>query len=455
MQVKHIDPSTNMLLAGTVMDIPFLLDPSGNGFVPLYTILFDNGTTASIPLRDMASIIPLPPVDVANFDSHDSFLLPFLRLNSKITFEHEGQYHKGLLWQRYGVYRSVYKSHVNKRPEDWSMPLWNLPTKWKDLCVEGVLLPSHVAHLFIHSPVSPLPLAFDLVASFVSALNLHCECPPTLLKALADTHPDHEVWLQSYKKEKGGLQSLSTYRKITLGEYCALHKKGTPQAIPTMCILMLKRNKNLLPQHAKSWIVVLGNHKDRRWTKLEKFSLVLCGDSLCFLVSIAVQKRSFFCQGNCKNGFCQGILPSEEVTIVRPSSSDPDTDPQEYWLLLCTLYGLRQSPHCWYDKINAILFFYWSYSFTGRSMPLFRLHSRSLQFIWYQIECSSLPGSLRWRLCLFLRGSSSQISLLPASRSTVQSWLLRYCQLVPGHPLLVVYYSFVGNSPPQSVWLCF
>jgi hypothetical protein len=97
MQVKHIDPSTNMLLAGTVMDIPFLLDPSGNGFVPLYTILFDNGTTASIPLRDMASIIPLPPVDVANFDSHDSFLLPFLRLNSKITFEHEGQYHKGLL----------------------------------------------------------------------------------------------------------------------------------------------------------------------------------------------------------------------------------------------------------------------------------------------------------------------------------------------------------------------
>ncbi len=85
------------------------------------------------------------------------------------------------------------------------MPLPNLPTKWVDLRVEGVLLPGHVAHSFIRSPVSPLFLKFDPVASFVSALNLHRECPPMLLKALADTHPDREVWLQSYKEEKEGL----------------------------------------------------------------------------------------------------------------------------------------------------------------------------------------------------------------------------------------------------------
>ncbi len=79
------------------MDIPFLLDPSDNGSVPFYTILFDNGMTASILLSDMASIIPLPPVDVADSDSHNSLLPPFLRLNSKITFEHKGHYHKGFL----------------------------------------------------------------------------------------------------------------------------------------------------------------------------------------------------------------------------------------------------------------------------------------------------------------------------------------------------------------------
>jgi hypothetical protein len=231
----------------------------------------------------------------------------------------------------------------------------NLPTKWVDLCVKGILLPGHVTHSFIHSPVSSLPSTFDPFASFISALNLHCEGPPTLLKALANTHPDREVWLQSYKEEKGGLQSLNTYRKITLGEYCALCKKGAPQAIPTMCVLMIKRNENLLPQRAKSRIVVLVNHKDRLWSKSEKFALVLCGNSLCFLVSMAIQKRHPLCQGDCKNVFCQGILPSEEVTIVRPPSGDPNADPQEYWLLLRTLYGLRQSPCHWYNKINAIL----------------------------------------------------------------------------------------------------
>ena len=32
-----------------------------------------------------------------------------------------------------------------------------------------------------------------------------------------------------------------------------------------------------------------------------------------------------------------------------------DSDPKEYWLLLCILYGLGPSPRHWYNKINAIL----------------------------------------------------------------------------------------------------
>jgi hypothetical protein len=96
-RVERIDPKTNMLLAGTIMDIPFLLDPSGDASIPSYTTLFDNGSTASIPLEKMAGIIPLPPINVDDSDSAASLLPPFLRLISKTTFEHEGQYHKGFL----------------------------------------------------------------------------------------------------------------------------------------------------------------------------------------------------------------------------------------------------------------------------------------------------------------------------------------------------------------------
>jgi hypothetical protein len=202
---------------------------------------------------------------------------------------------------------------------------------------------------------------FNPVASFACTLDLHQECPLTLLKALADT--DREVRLKSYYDEKGGLISLDTYPKIKLREYCALQEKGAPHAIPIMCVLTIKKGKNLLPLCTKSWIVALGNHKDRVLSKSDKFVPVLCRDSLQFLVSMAVQAHHPLYQGNCKNAFCQGILPLEEVTIVRPPSGDPDADPHEYWLLLQTLYGLRCSPRHWYDKINCYLV-YWAHSLT-------------------------------------------------------------------------------------------
>ncbi len=78
-------------------------------------------------------------------------------------------------------------------------------------------MPGHISHMFLRSAESLHQLTFNPVASFVRALNLHKECPPTLLKALANSHPNREVWLQSYQEEKSGLESLNTCQKITLG----------------------------------------------------------------------------------------------------------------------------------------------------------------------------------------------------------------------------------------------
>jgi hypothetical protein len=122
-----------------------------------------------------------------------------------------------------------------------------------------------------------------------------------------------------------------------------------------MCVLSIKHDKNLLPLHAKSHIVVLGNHEDRVWSKSNQDAPVLWSDSLRFLVTMAVSKHRPLCQGDCKNAFCQGVLPEEEITIVWTPSGDPEVQPHEYWLLLCILYGLCQSPCHWYDKITKIL----------------------------------------------------------------------------------------------------
>jgi hypothetical protein len=101
---------------------------------------------------------------------------------------------------------------------------------WVNLCAKGILIPSHVSHTFLRLPSLSAPTTFDPVASFVSTINLHLECPPSLLKALANSHPDHEVWLCSFIEEKRGIQSMNTYRKIIMGGYCALRKKGDSQS---------------------------------------------------------------------------------------------------------------------------------------------------------------------------------------------------------------------------------
>jgi hypothetical protein len=42
--------------------------------------------------------------------------------------------------------------------------------------------------------------------------------------------------------------------------------------------------------------------------------------------------------------------------IVQPPSGDPDAAKDKYWLLQKTLYGLRCSPHHWYEKrIDSML----------------------------------------------------------------------------------------------------
>jgi hypothetical protein len=122
-----------------------------------------------------------------------------------------------------------------------------------------------------------------------------------------------------------------------------------------MCILTIKKDEMMNPLHAKSRIVVLGNHEDRIWTKPEKYAPVLRPDSIRLMVCMAMERHTVLKQGNCKNAFCQGILPDDKIRIVKPPIGDPDARKDEYWLLKCTLYGLRRSPHHWYTKINAAL----------------------------------------------------------------------------------------------------
>jgi hypothetical protein len=342
-RVLAFDPSSGQSLAGTVMDIPF--DPTSS---PQYLIVFDNGTSRAVPSSDMPNLIP-KPTEASPGSTH--LLPPFLQPGCKITYEHDGHLHKGFLGQSQdGAFRFSFKSHINKKSEDWGVPLPNLTSRWHDLCLEGVLIPGHQSSSFLKHK---RPTA--LSATHVSATNLKRDCPRSLLSALHPTHPDRDTWISSFREEKSGIQSQDTYVTIGLPEYRALRAKGVPKAIPTMCVLSIKKDENLNPLRAKSRIVVLGNHEERVWTKPEKYAPVLRPDSMRLLVSLAVERHRTLKQGDCKNAFCQGILPNDEITVVLPPIGDPDAAKNEYWLLKKTLYGLRRSPRHWYNKITTVL----------------------------------------------------------------------------------------------------
>jgi hypothetical protein len=82
----------------------------------------------------------------------------------------------------------------------------------------------------------------------------------------------------------------STYIKIGLKDYQALCEQGAPYAIPTMCILTIKKDVMLNPLKAKARIVVLGNHNDCVWTKSVKYSQVLQPDMMHLITSMPVEK---------------------------------------------------------------------------------------------------------------------------------------------------------------------
>ena len=268
--------------------------------------------------------------------------------------DHNGSFHKGYIHlSPEGGFHFAVRKNARSIKIDWSVPLPNFKQNWTTLLGDDILFPNHTTiSSFLKSNTSNNAPK----ASFVSAKNLLSPCPPSLAKALHPSNPDRHVWLNSYKEEKQGLIDHDVYETISKKQYLALRRSGKiPKAIPSMCVLVVKTNKDGDPDRAKSRIVVLGNFEDRVYARSQRYAPVLKYDSLRLLTSQAVADKRILQQGDCKNAFCNAVLPDDECTVIRPPMGDPAFHKDEYWLLNKTLYGLRRSPHHWYNMVTSIL----------------------------------------------------------------------------------------------------
>ena len=70
---------------------------------------------------------------------------------------------------------------------------------------------------------------------------------------------------------------------------------------------------------------------------------------------MAVEDGRRLKQGDCKNAFCNGILPEGEVIIAKPPMGCPRPKKGTFWKLSKALHGLARPPHHWYKAISGHL----------------------------------------------------------------------------------------------------
>jgi len=122
-RVERAHPRTRIPQRGTVMDIPMPAD--GEDGTQKYLVQFDDGTSTEFPLVDMPSIAQQPPASPIEDDGKRD-LPEWLFPNCKVTYEYQGEYHKGYMSMKDGVYRFSYKRHPNVKEEEWGVDIPDL-----------------------------------------------------------------------------------------------------------------------------------------------------------------------------------------------------------------------------------------------------------------------------------------------------------------------------------------
>ena len=244
---------------------------------PPYIILLDSVTTFEISYDDLikeSQDDTSPPKSPSNSVALEG-IHHFLRHDSKVTMDHKGKFHKGYInYSPENGVQFIVRRNARSRKVDFSVPLPDFKQHWTALLGDDRLFPGHsTVSSFLKSATSEKN---DPSLNYVSAKHLLSPCPPSLCKALDTSNPDQQVWMDSYNEEKQGLIDHEVYKKISKNHYLSLRRAcKIPKAVPSMCVLVVKKDKDGKPPRAKYRIVVFGNFEYRIYQKSQRYSPLL------------------------------------------------------------------------------------------------------------------------------------------------------------------------------------
>jgi hypothetical protein len=186
-------------------------------------------------------------------------------------------------------------------------------------------------------------ISFSVEAAAKNAKHLERD-PATYAEAMRD--PDHELWAEAVKKELNSFDKHGVFKVVD----------SIPSGkSPVTGKLVLKRKVNSAGEVVsyKARIVARGFTQKQGIDFTETYAPVLGYKVLRALVAVAAALDWEIKQSDVETAFLHGVL--KETIYMRPPTGIPGIKSNQFWLLLKTLYGLKQAGREWYLQLVKVL----------------------------------------------------------------------------------------------------
>ena len=104
----------------------------------------------------------------------------------------------------------------------------------------------------------------------------------------------------------------------------------------------------------KAKLVAQGYSQQEEIDYTKTFTPVARLEAIRLLISYAVNHGIILYQMGVKSAFLNGVI-SEEVFVKQPPGIDDLKHPDHVYKLKKSLYGLKQTPRAWYDRLSSFL----------------------------------------------------------------------------------------------------
>ena len=175
----------------------------------------------------------------------------------------------------------------------------------------------------------------DPLAIFAAAM-----VAATTVKALVTD----QIWKEACLKELGAMKENETFSLVSL--------PAGKRAVGCRWVFTMKDGPT--GEFAKARLVAQGFTQQEGIDYKETFSPVIRYDSVRVLLAVAASKKFKVHQMDVTTAFLHGDIDAE-IYMKQPPGFQDANQPDFVWKLHKSIYGLKQSPLCWYNKMLQAL----------------------------------------------------------------------------------------------------